>query len=72
MDWLDRQWLQAVAAVLIGLWLAGGAEHRSGSLEIHGPLRPVATAFGEAGCTILGSAGRAAATIMTLPTGGRG
>lgn len=69
MDCGDRQWLQALAAVLIGLWLAGGTAHRSGSVEVHGPLRAVATAFGEAGCAILGSAGRAAATIMTLPPG---
>jgi hypothetical protein len=70
-DFGDRQWLQALAAVLVGLLLAGGAAHRTGSLEVPGPLRPFNAALGQAGCALLGGALAGATAIMPARHGRR-
>jgi len=41
----DGQWRQALAAVLIGLLLAGSAGHRAGPIQVGHPLQPVGAAI---------------------------
>ncbi|MCU0976766.1 MAG: hypothetical protein MUC71_10730 [Steroidobacteraceae bacterium] len=68
----DRQWLQALAAVIVGLVLTGGAVHRSGPVEVPGPLRAFGAALGTAGCAVAGLATRETAAIMPGRPGNRG
>jgi hypothetical protein len=70
-DFGDRQWLQALAAVLVGLVLAGGAAYRAGPLEVPAPWQPARTAIGAAGCALLGHLPPGAAAIMPRPYGHR-
>jgi hypothetical protein len=71
-DFGDRQWLQALAAVLVGLLLAGGASHRVGPLEVAGPLQPVGALVGDAGCLLLGALPSGLTAIMPARDGSRG
>jgi hypothetical protein len=69
-DFGDGQWAQALAAVLVGLMLAGGAVERIGPVAIQGPLAPVWELAGRAGCMLLGAPPAGAAVIMPPRQGG--
>lgn len=57
----DRQWLHALAAVLVGLVLAGGAAWRSGPVAVASPLAPAAQAI----CRVAFALAGGGATIMS-------
>lgn len=71
-DFGDRQWLQALAAVLIGLWLAGGAAQRSGLAGVAGPLSAVGAALDQAHCAAWGGAATGMTVIMPVAPRNRG
>lgn len=66
----DGQWAQALAAVLVGLVLVGGAVQRLGPVAIPGPFAPVWELAGRAGCMFLGAPRAGAAAIMPPRQGG--
>ena len=66
----DRQWVQALAAVLAGLMLAGGTAQRIGPVGIPGPLAAVGELAGRAGCMLVGALPAGAAAIMPAGHGG--
>lgn len=66
----DRQWIQALAAVFVGLMLVGGAAPPSGPVGIPGPLALVGELLGRAGCLLVGALPGGAAVIMPTRHGG--
>lgn len=71
-DFGDRQWLQALAAVLVGLMLAGEAAHRAGPVAVVAPLLPGDAAIAGACWSHFGGALARAAGIMPHRQGPRG
>ena len=71
-DFGDGQWLQALAAVLVGLWLAGSVANRSGLIEVAGPLSPVGAVLDQAQCAAWGGAATGMTVIMPAALRNRG